>query len=169
METPPRQLTETRIRELLDGMPAFNKRIRKLGRTKHGRAPLPLPAPEDYPAVGSPADFVAESFSDDPAEIAFYRDVMRMQELWAFGKTRHRSARATIDAAIDSLRQQTQLTIATPDADAIELPLDDMPEIFATMISARIADLESITDEELDAVARFAPEIEKVMLRGVRR
>ena len=58
MESPDRQLTESRIRELIAAMPAFNERIRKLGRTKAGRTPLPLPAAEDYPPVGSLADVV---------------------------------------------------------------------------------------------------------------
>ena len=160
METPVRQLTESRIRELLDGMPAFNERIRKLGRTKAGQTPIPLPAPENYPPVGSLTDVVATSYSDDPDEVAFYRDVMRLQELWALTQTTRGSARAGIDAAIASLRLQTaQIMTDAPDA--------DMATLFGTMISSRIAQLESMTDEELEAVARFAPEIEKAMMRGL--
>jgi hypothetical protein len=154
---PVRQLTESRIRELLAGMPAFNERIRERGRTKGSRTPLPLPAPENYPPVASLADVVAPSFSDDPEDVAFYRDAMRLQELWTYVQSTRGSARAQVDAAIGSLRQQTAgITSAAPDA--------HMATLFSTMIAARIADLESITDEELEAVARFAPEIEKAMM-----
>lgn len=160
METPVRQLTEARIRKLLAGMPAFNERIRKLGRTREGRTPIPLPAPANYPPVGSLADVVATSFSDDPDAVAFFRDVMRLQELWTYVQTRSGSARAQIGAAIASLRQQTAQILSTaPDAASAAL--------YSTMISSRIADLESMTDEELDAVARCAPEIEKAFMRGL--
>jgi hypothetical protein len=159
MKTPVRQLTESRIRELLAGMPAFNERIRKLGRNKVGRTPIPLPAPENYPPVGGLADVVATSFSDDPDEVAFYQDMMRLQELWTYVHTLPGTARAWLDAAIASLRQQTaQIMSAASDAGVAAL--------YNTMISSRIAELESMTDEELEAIARCAPEIEKAFMRG---
>ena len=150
MEASVRHLTEARIRELLAGMPTFNEKIRKLGRSS-GPA---LPSAEDYPAASSLADVVAHSLSDDPEEVAFYQDVMRLQELWTYVNALPGSARGRIDAAIASLRLQTaQVMGGTTD--------EDMAALFRAMISSRIEQLESVTDEELSLVARFAPEVEQ--------
>ena len=167
MELPVRPLTESRIRELLDGMQAFNERISKKGRTKAGRTPLPLPAAKDYPSVGSLADAIAPSYSDDPDEVAFFRDVMRLQELFAFTQGRI-PARAAIDAAIATLRRQEVVIVShDPDADIAELYTAEMRELHSAMFSSRIAQLETVTDEELSAVERFAPEIGPALMRGM--
>jgi hypothetical protein len=150
-------LTESRIRVLIEGMPAFYEKVRKLGRTKRGRTPMPLPNAEDYPPVGSLADVVATTFSDDPAEVAFYQDMMRLDELWAL-RRRRGGARAAIQAAIATLQQRTVVVEGGT--------LDrGMSELFDVMFSARIAQFESITDEELAAIERCAPEIEQAFNR----
>ena len=168
MELPVRPLTESRIRELLDGMPAFYERIRKLGNTKAGRTPLPLPAAKDYPSVGSLADAIAPSFSDDPDEVDFYRDMMRLQELWAFTQGRIKPARAAIDAALAILRQQTVTIVSNdPNANLAELYTAEMAELHSIMFASRIAQLESVTDEELNAVEHFAPQIGPALMNSM--
>ena len=153
MEASARQLTESRIRELLGGMPAFHEKIRKLGREKGAQTPIPLPPAENYPPAGSLADVLAPHFSDDPDEMTFYQDVMRLQELWTYVNMAG-PARGRIDAAIANLRLQTaQIMDNVPDT--------EMAALFDTMIASRIAQLESVTDEELTAVANLAPEVEK--------
>ena len=158
-ELPVRRLTEARIRELLDGMPDFYEKLRKKDR-KTGGKPLPLPKAEDYPAVGSLADAMAPSFYDDPDEMAFYRDMMRLQDLWGFTQGRIKPARAAIDAALATLRQQDVVIVSDdPDVDVAELYSAEMAELHSIMFGSRIAQLESVTDEELSAVERFASQI----------
>ena len=151
-------LTESRIRELIEGMPAFDARIQKQGRSKGGQTPLPLPSADEFPPAASLADVVATSFSDDPAEVEFYRDVMRLQELWALAGMKSGSVRSRINAAIASLRMQTTM-IMDP------LPDPSMAQLFGTMITSRIAQLESMTDEEIAAVERLKPELDKAFMR----
>ena len=153
MEASVRQLSESRIREILVGMPAFHRKVGELGGTSGAQTKVPLPSAENYPPASSLGDVVASSFSDDPDEVAFYQDVMRLQELWTYVNMTG-SARPRIDAAIASLRLQTTQVMTN-------LPDPDMAALFAAMISSRIAQLESVTDEELSAVKSLAPEIEK--------
>jgi hypothetical protein len=157
MEASARQLTEARIREILAGMPAFHDRLAKLGRTKDAHTPVPLPSAADYPPASSVADVVAPYFSDNSDEVAFYQDVMRLQELWTYVNMAG-SARGRIDAAIASLRLQTAQIIDN-------VPDPDMATLFDTMISSRIAQLESVTDDELYAVKSLAPEVEKELFQ----
>ena len=157
-ELPVRPLTEARIRELLDAMPDFYEKVRKKDR-KAGRKPFPLPKAEDYPAVGSLADAMAPSFYDDPDEAAFYQDMMRLQDLWGFTQGKL-PARAAIDEAIATLRLQTvEIVTDNADADISELYTAEMAELHSIMFGSRIAQLESVTDDELTAIERFAPEI----------
>jgi hypothetical protein len=153
MDAPRGPLTEARIREILAGMTAFHEKLRKRGRARDAQKPVPLPSAENYPPASSLADVVAPYFSDDPAEVAFYQDVMRLQELLTH-VTMPGSARARINAAIASLRAQNVHVVGgVPDAAMLEL--------FDVMFSSRIAQLQSITDEELSLVERFKPELEK--------
>ena len=168
MESRARPLTEARIRELIDGMPAFNDRIRKRGRTKAGRTPLPLPAAEDFPAVGSLADAIAPTFSDDPAQVAFYQDVVRLHELLVYVRSRRGSPRDQINATIAQLRQMT-VQIVDKDGGVTEVAPAMLGGIYEKMVSARIAQLETITDEELRLVERYASEIELAMMRSLPR
>jgi hypothetical protein len=147
-------LTESRIRELIEGMPAFDALLQKQGHSMGGQAPLPLPSAEEFPPAGSLADVVATSFSDNPAEVDFYRDVMRLQELWALAGMKSGSVRSRINAAMASLRMQANMNMDP-------LPDAGMAELFGTMITSRIAQLESMTDEEIAAVERLKPEIDK--------
>ena len=166
MELPVRPLTEARIRELLEGMPAFYERLRKNDR--RGQKPLPLPAPQDYPSVGSLADAIAPTVSDDPDEVDFYRDMMRLQDLWGFTQGKL-PARAAIDAAIATLRQQTVTIVSyDPGVDIAEPYTAEMAEIHSIMFGSRIAQLESVTDEELNAVQRYASEIGPAMMRSMK-
>jgi hypothetical protein len=156
MEASVRQLSESRIREILVGMPAFHEKVGELGRTNGAQTPVPLPSAGNNPPVSSVADVVAPHFSDDPAEVEFYQDVMRLQELWTYVNMTG-SARPRIDAAIASLRLQTTQVMTN-------VPNPEMAALFGTMISSRIAQLESVTDEELSAIERLAPEIEKELV-----
>jgi hypothetical protein len=162
MDLPVRPLTESRIRELIAGMPAFDEKIRKSSRTTKGRTPIALPPPDEYPVVGSVADVAAGSFHDDPAEAEFFRDMMRLEELWAYISMMPGSARGRIDAAIASLRLQTAgvMTGATDEG---------MAELFGSMISARIAQLESVTDDELAAIRNCAPELQAAYGNGMQK
>jgi len=156
MEASVRQLSESRIRELLVGMPAFHKKVGELGRTNGAQAPVPHPSAENHQSADSLDDVVAPYFPEDSAEVEFYQDVTRLQELWTYVNMAG-PARPRIDAAIASLRlQTTQVMTNVPDPDMVAL--------FDAMISSRIAQLESVTDEELSAIERLAPEIEKELV-----
>lgn len=158
MELKVRHLSEGRIRELLAGMPDFDRRIRRLGRTKRGRTPVPIPAASEYPSAASLADIVAPYYSDKAEEVDFYRDMMRLQELWGYAHAIPRCARAGIEADIANLRAQTEQILANAAT----------PELAAMMeklVAARIAYLESITAEELAAIEQCAPEIEAAFRR----
>ena len=101
MEALVRQLTESRIREILAGMAAFREKVGKLGGKKGAQMPLSWPV-EDYPPATSVAEVVAPYFSDDSDEVPFYQDVMRLQELWTYVNMTG-SARGRIEAAIEEL------------------------------------------------------------------
>ena len=159
MEASVRQLSESRIREILVGMPAFQRKVGELGWTKGTLTPVALPSAEDYPPAGSLADVVAPYFPDDTGEMAFYQDVMRLQELWTHVSMAG-SARPRIDAAIANLRLQTAQIMTN-------VPNPEMAVLFETMILSRIAQLESVTDEELSAIERLAPEIEKELFHRI--
>lgn len=129
MEPAPRPLTEARIREVIAGLPAFYARLHKHDRAGRRKKLIPLP----------------------PNDVAFYADMMRMQEMWAYAQSKRQSARAKVDAAIANLRAQTA---AIPSAAGAE-----MTSLFGEMISSRLAELESYTDEELEVVAGLSTEI----------
>ena len=134
-------------------MPAFHKKVGELSHTIGAQAPAPLPSAENYPPASSLTDVVAPYFPDELPEVEFYQDVIRLKELWTY-VSMPGSARPRIDAAIANLRLQTAQTMTN-------VPNPEMGVLFETMISSRIAQLESVTDEELSAIERLAPEIEK--------
>jgi len=160
MEYPIRHLTEDRIRDLLAGLPDFDRRIQRLGRTKRGRTPVSLPAADDYPPVASLADLVAPHFSDKPEEVAFFRDMMRLQELWSYVQAIPACARAGIEGTIAQLREQGAQILNDP-------ANGERVEVLGRLIAARVAYLESVTAGELEAIARCATEIEAALQRRI--
>jgi hypothetical protein len=72
--------------------------------------------------------------------------------MWAYAQSKRQTPRAKVDAAIASLRAQSgQIAGAVPGA--------EMTSVISEMISSRLAELESYTDAELEAVARLSTEI----------
>lgn len=153
MEASVRQLSESRIREILVGMPAFHEQVGELSHTMGAQTLVALPSDENHPPASSLVDVVAPYFSDELPEVEFYQDVIRLKELWTY-VSMPGAARPRIDAAIANLRLQTAQVMTN-------VPNPEMAVLFETMISSRIAQLESVTEEELSAIKRLAPEIEK--------